>query len=263
MRNAVDRLRDYCQTLSTRSFSARGSLVVRCEQCHLAKFACLCPWQLSMPSKIEFILLMHRKEVYKTTNTGRLIADMFPDSTHAFLWDRTEPSTALVQQLNNKQRNIMIVFPDNHHVQSTSEHKTQATERETKKKTHEEKTKNNEHAALTVVLLDGTWKQASRMMRLSPWLQHLPRLALTVNKPKNHYIRQAKHQDQLATAQAAAYILEQHNETDAARCLEHYFSIFNQHCIATRRNITPIIGESHNFLKRRIDIKTCATHSQQ
>ncbi|HTF84197.1 MAG TPA: DTW domain-containing protein, partial [Cellvibrio sp.] len=73
--NKYEQLRHRCRLESTRDFNARGKSVVRCESCQLASFACLCQWRPQSMSECDFVLLMHRDEVFKPTNTGRLIAD--------------------------------------------------------------------------------------------------------------------------------------------------------------------------------------------
>jgi DTW domain-containing protein YfiP len=232
--NSFQQLQTYCRTLSTREFKARGSLVERCNNCMMAKFACFCEWKKPQNCELEFILIMHRNEVHKPTNTGRLIADIFPENTQAFLWDRTEPSANLLDAINDNSRQTVLLFPsDNAQTLLSTQEKTQPQK------------------PLRIVLLDGTWKQASKMARLSKWLQHLPHVTInTDNLPPINYIREAPEEDQLSTAQAAACALADVGERAAAEGLYHYFGVFNQHSKATRKNITPEIGESHIFLEK-------------
>lgn len=109
--NAFHRLRTRRLAEATREFMARGKSVVRCELCQLAKTACICPWRPTRASGCEFVLLMHRDEVLKPTNSGRLIADVFPAHTHAFCWSRTEPDVELLRLLNDPARLCLLVFP--------------------------------------------------------------------------------------------------------------------------------------------------------
>ena len=60
-----------------------------------------------------------------------------------------------------------------------------------------------------LVLLDGTWRQSRRLMRQSPWLQALPRLALTAQPPSRYAIRKAHAPHQLSSLEAAALALAQ------------------------------------------------------
>ena len=54
----------------------------------------LCSTTLAQ-AKSRFCLLMFDTEPMKPSNTGRLIADILPDTT-AFQWSRTEPSQDLL-----------------------------------------------------------------------------------------------------------------------------------------------------------------------
>lgn len=263
MTHAVDQLREFCLRTSTRPFKARGSSVVRCKRCMMAQSACICPWQTQQTIPLEFILIMHRKEVYKTTNSGRLIADLFPEQTHAFLWDRTKPDPALLELLSDDRYHTRVLFPEDG-VDEAEEQREDGGEEGREERIKEEKTSEIESANTSnkpdkpqrIVLLDGTWKQASRMVRLSQWLKTLPRISIHPEQQSHTYIRQAIREGQLSTAQAAACLLKEQGLETASDTLHHYFAVFNQHCIATRRNITPEITESHRYLQARVDAQT-------
>ncbi|MGM9516672.1 tRNA-uridine aminocarboxypropyltransferase [Roseateles sp. DB2] len=60
-----------------------------------------------------------------------------------------------------------------------------------------------------LVLLDGTWRQSRQLLRNSPWLQTLPRLALTATPPSRYVIRKAHAPHQLSSLEAAALALGQ------------------------------------------------------
>ncbi len=236
MNHSLEALRDHCLSIATRPFKARGSIIKRCGACMMGTNSCICQWRRSLSCQLEFILIMHRKEVLKPTNTGRLIADTFPHNTQAFLWDRTEPSSDLLNAINDPSKNIMVLFPSTTALPLTSYMSSQQTQKHDK--------------PMTIVLLDGTWKQASKMMRLSPWLQHLSHAAITIEAlPSVDFIRKAQGTEQLSTAQAAAYSLMNVGELQAGEALHHYFTIFNEHCKATRRNMSPVKGESHRHLE--------------
>jgi DTW domain-containing protein YfiP len=226
------------QSKSQKEFKARGSSVTRCINCLMAEFACFCQWKVNLSSSLHFVLIMHSKELYKPTNSGRLIADLFPHSTNIFLWSRTDIDQRLISILSDKARQPILLFPE---TEPTNQQQTQAISLGSTDNT----VANNK--PITLILLDGTWKQAARMARLSPWLKNIPRLAIEPNT-NDTYIRQAASKQQLSTAQAASYALNYFDETQNAKALRHYFSVFNHHCVATRANKTPTITSSHDFL---------------
>ncbi len=60
-----------------------------------------------------------------------------------------------------------------------------------------------------LVLLDGTWRQSRQLLRASPWLQDLPRLALRTTPASRYAIRKAHAPHQLSSLEAAALALAQ------------------------------------------------------
>lgn len=64
-------------------------------------------------------------------------------------------------------------------------------------------------AGLRLVVLDATWRKSRRMLYESPWLQGLPRLALTAPPPSRYHVRRARGDDQRSTFEAAVLALAQ------------------------------------------------------
>ncbi len=66
----------------------------------------------------------------------------------------------------------------------------------------------------TLVVVDGTWPQSRKLLRVSPWLTSLPRVAFEPPRPANYRIRRAKRPEfEVSTIEAIAYAL-QHLEPD-------------------------------------------------
>lgn len=108
--NAVLQLRAERIARATRPFLARGNRVRRCQRCLLPEKLCLCSTITPAQAKSHFCLLMFDTEPMKPSNTGRLIADILPD-TVAFQWSRTEPSQDLLDLVQNPDYQPMVVFP--------------------------------------------------------------------------------------------------------------------------------------------------------
>jgi len=232
-------LRERCMAESTTEFSARGKSVIRCEHCQLAVYACICNWQPQLESRSEFVLLFHRIEVFKPTNTGRLIADAFPAQSHAFCWSRTEPERALLNLLHDEARQCFIVFP--------------ADTPEAKEKSREVFSKLPDNQKIkTFILLDATWKQSGRMFHLSRWLENVPCVALPEGALRGYAVRKSHQDNYLSTAEAAALCLQLAGEEKNSQVLLDYFQLFNEHYLATRGCYPPVIGAVH---QRLADIK--------
>ena len=220
---------------STKPFKAKGSSVNRCSTCLLGDFACMCAWKVQSSSSIDIVLILHRAEICKPTNTGRLIQDIFPEQTYAFCWDRLNPSKDLLNLLGDKDRECVLIFPVDtlkfpHRAIKTLEE----IQRSTKKS--------------TLVFLDGTWRQASKMFRSSQWLMNVPSLNLNISVLKQYKMRKSQQTHQLSTAEAACMALSSFDLNRESHILHHYFQVFNEHYLATRNNTKPNEIPSHHFL---------------
>lgn len=61
----------------------------------------------------------------------------------------------------------------------------------------------------TLVVVDGTWPQSRKLLRVSPWLASLPRVAFEPPRPGNYRIRRAKRPEfEVSTIEAIAYALQ-------------------------------------------------------
>ncbi len=234
--NQYLQLRAQRLALSTREFLARGKSVVRCDACQLAVFACLCPWRPELVARSEFVLLMHTDEVFKPTNTGRLIADILPRQTHAFCWSRTQPAPELLALLSDPQRRCLIVFPVDASDANAKPRKLIAELPDDGK-------------INTFVVLDGTWKQSGRMFHLSRWLENIPCVILPEALVRGYAVRKSHQEHYLSTAEAASLCLEMAGEPRIANALQDYFQLFNVHYLATRGAVTPVVGELHERMQ--------------
>ena len=235
------RLKQKVISEATKPYSAKGKSVKRCSQCFLGEFACLCPWQVTSSLHIDIILIYHRTEVCRPTNTGRLIADMFPQQTYAFCWDRLSPDPELLAILQDSARDVFLLFPVD---------QEQFPERPVYSPKHVlANPPNRLGQRLTLVLFDGTWRQASRMFRASAWLKPYACLQLDTLKSGEYQVRKAHSENQLSTAEAASQAILELGDEPNARLLQAYFSVFNEHYLATRGNRAPVIGEYHHVLK--------------
>ena len=214
--HAVHALYRYRKSLSTTTFNARGKKVVRCEQCRLAQANCLCQHVKRSKSDSAFLLLMYDTEVLKPSNTGKLIADVV-DDVHAFLWSRTEIDPNLVALINDGNYQPFVVFPAQYANDQQRVYQNEMPELNDKKP--------------LFILLDGSWREAKKMFRKSPYLQQLPVLSIELSEQqsKQYQLRDAALSDQLATAEVASHVLAIANEPQSARHLQLWFNAFNYH----------------------------------
>jgi len=226
-KHAVDQLREDSQAKAMKPFLARGSNAKRCACCLMAKFACFCDHRQAQNSALQFILLYHRDEIHKPTNSGRLIADLFPNQTQAFMWSRTEPEPALLNLLDERKESCTILFPNT----ETAQQQERTVRNQLELVRTEEKT-DKPH---TFVILDGTWKQASKMFHQSEWLKHIPHFEINQAAQRSFLVRHSKHDMQFATAEVTAMLLDSLGYTQQSENLLSYYQAFNQACLNSRK----------------------------
>ncbi|GLS92464.1 hypothetical protein GCM10007916_35360 [Psychromonas marina] len=155
---------------------------------------------------------MYDDEILKPSNTGRLIADIVPD-TFAYIWSRTEPNKEMLALLQDPQWQPVVIFPEEY---SQPERVICA--------------ENNSIANKKplFILLDGSWAQAKKMFRKSPYLDNLPVLSFSPENISRYLVRKAVKDNQLATAEVAALALDYIGEQGNAAQLELLFEVFKE-----------------------------------
>lgn len=216
--HAVAKLRAIRKATSTRPFLARGHQVKRCERCRLDENYCICNWQPKVDTSVGICLLMYDSEPFKPSNTGWLIADIVKD-THAFSWTRVGDMQAVKDLLKDDSWQPYIVFPGEY---AQPERVNQQLIKTTKKP--------------LFILLDGTWPEARKMFRKSPYLDNLPVLSLTPEQYSRYQLRRSTNNMHLCTAEVAALCLELANENVAASALNTWLDLFTQHYLAARES---------------------------
>lgn len=209
--HAVARLREQALAEATRPFRARGIKMRRCAACMLPPERCICALRPQLVAGVSFCLLMHRLEPLKPTNTGRLIAECLAD-TRAYVWSRTEPDQGLLDLLQDPQWQPLLVFPGEYAADGQAVcHQIEAAEGKRP----------------LLIIIDATWNQARKMVRMSPWLRALPLLHVQPQQVSRYRLRRSCQAEHLCTAEVAVACLELAGEQDAASGLDDYFDTFN------------------------------------
>ncbi|TMP54689.1 MULTISPECIES: DTW domain-containing protein [unclassified Pseudoalteromonas] len=219
LKNSVLALRAQQISESRREFNARGGKMDRCDQCLIAKHYCICEGAEYASCNAAVCLLMYHNESFKPSNTGRLIAEIVPDN-YAFRWDRTSPDPALLALLNNDKYQPFVIFP--------------AEDVETDRVVTQVETHAGKQPLF--IFLDGTWREAKKMIRKSPYLDNLPVLSITSEKLSDYRLRVAPHAHQLGTAEVAIMVLALAGEVDASTKLEQHFIKFRDAYLLGKRN---------------------------
>jgi DTW domain-containing protein YfiP len=159
-------------------------------------------------------------EPLKPSNTGWLIADVVPD-TFAFGWARTDVDPALIALLTAPQWQPYVVFPESF---AEPERVVHAVEHSTAKRP-------------LFILLDGTWDEARKMFRKSPYLQGFPVLSLHPEQMSRYRLRRAQSDAHFCTAEVGALCLDLSGDTTAAGALNAYFDLFTDHYLKAKQQL--------------------------
>jgi DTW domain-containing protein YfiP len=85
------------------------------------------------------------------------------------------------------------------------------------------------------VLLDGTWAEARKMFRKSPYLDHLPVLSLQPDQISNYQLRRSNRDDHFCTSEVAGLCLALAGESHAAQTLKAYLDVFSTHYLHAKQ----------------------------
>ena len=164
-------------------------------------------------------------EALKPSNTGWLVADVVAD-TFAFGWARTEVDPALLALLVDEQWQPYLVFPGEFAAP--------------------ERVVTEVHASMTkrplFVLLDGTWPEARKMFRRSPYLDKLPVLSLQSEQLSSYKLRRSQRDAHFCTSEVAAMCLALAGDSLAAQALEAYLDVFTHHYLQAKQQL-PVDGD--------------------
>lgn len=244
MINAVARLRSACLTSNTaRPYLDRGSpRKERCAGCRLPPSHCMCALRPVVPTRAGVCLIMAEFEPLKPSNTGWLIADVVPD-TFAFGWSRLQVDPGLLALLADPQWQPYVVFPG-----EFAEPERVVTEllpagRDVAMGAHAGVPDGAPEGAPAprplFVLLDGTWSEARKIFRKSPYLNRYPVLSLQPEQLSRYRLRRSSHEHHFCTSEVAALCLALAGDLHAAQTLEAYLEVFSNRYLRARQSLPP------------------------
>jgi DTW domain-containing protein YfiP len=187
---------------------------------------CLCALRPVVPTQVGMCLLMADIEPLKPSNTGWLIADVVAD-TAAFGWSRTEVDPALLAMLADPQWQPYLVFPG----------EFVAAERVVTEVLPTDGRAGKDAKRPLFVLLDGTWSEARKMFRKSPYLNHLPVLSLQPEQLSSYRLRRSTRDDHFCTSEVVALCLALAAEPQAAEVLDAYLEVFTCHYLNAKQQL--------------------------
>ncbi len=160
-----------------------------CAACLRPQTACICGCVQTVASQVEVLILQHPNEVQHAKGTARLLHLCLPNSR--LMAGEIFDETALHQLLYADNKTPVLLYPRQNEAQAAFDDSTLP---------------NN----IRLVVLDATWQNSRRLLRLNPALHALPCVAFQNPAPTRYRaIRIAYAPHQLSTLEATGAMLAQ------------------------------------------------------
>ena len=142
---------------------------------------CICDLIPRVETRTRLVLLIHRSEDRKPTNTGRLAAECLPNSEVVVRGHQSQPSTIPRSSAGSTP---VLLFP----FEGARDLRDFA----------------RTAGPLTLIVPDGTWRQASKVRNRVPGVRDIPCVTLPPDVPSTYRLRSEAHETGLATIEAIA-----------------------------------------------------------
>ncbi|MFB2682456.1 tRNA-uridine aminocarboxypropyltransferase [Shewanella mangrovisoli] len=157
-----------------------------CPHCSYPLTACLCDHVQPIQPQTQLVVLQHPSEVEHKKNSVKVLSLVIPN-TQVYVGE-TEADFALLRgQLMDCGRPVYLVYPSELSVSV-------------------EQQRLNTDCVL--LLIDGTWRKAFKILQLNSWLAQLPAVHLAEGYASRYKIRKSSRSDSLSTLEASAYMLK-------------------------------------------------------
>ncbi|MVX63279.1 DTW domain-containing protein [Clostridium chromiireducens] len=180
-----------------------------CNKCGLPKINCVCNIVPEVKTKAKIWILSTEKEFYRPSNTARILKLVNPESTEIILWERTISPTELIKNIEDELYDVYLVFPEeNKNIQNEN---------------FECRISNRTPA---FIILDGTWKEAKKILRKSDYIKDIPKISLNPNYKSEYTLRRGIEDGNLCTIEAAIEVLKLTNDLESAKIIKEAFHLF-------------------------------------
>lgn len=157
-----------------------------CPHCRYPLTACLCVHVQPIQPQTQLVVLQHSSEVEHKKNSVKVLSLVIPN-TQVYVGETEADFALLREQLMDCGRPVYLVYPS---AQSVSVEQQRL------------------NTDCVLLLLDGTWRKAFKILQLNPWLAQLPAVHLAEGYASRYKIRKSSRSDSLSTLEASAYMLK-------------------------------------------------------
>ncbi|PIW62952.1 tRNA-uridine aminocarboxypropyltransferase [Shewanella sp. CG12_big_fil_rev_8_21_14_0_65_47_15] len=156
-----------------------------CPTCRYPLDTCLCAHVQPIYPQTQLLILQHPSEVEHKKNSVRVLSLVVPD-TQVYVGETQDDFAVLQSELARCDKPIYLVYPS----QQSVSVETQPIP-----------------ADCVLLLIDGTWRKAFKILQLNPWLAQYPAVHLAEGYESRYKIRKSSRSDSLSTQEASAYML--------------------------------------------------------
>jgi DTW domain-containing protein YfiP len=150
----------------------------RCERCRCTPRWCICEGFEAVDSPLQVDVLIHKREYWRPTSTGRLINRVVTGSRGHIFWQEKPPSRESVVR---PDRELWILHPRG-----------------------EEPPGDADPSKVQALLLDGSWSEAGSMLEVvGKWGR---RISLPMSGPSRYWLRNAPGAGKYATVEALMFL---------------------------------------------------------
>lgn len=167
--------------------SRRDNAAHRCERCLMHASLCICTLLPPLETRTRLVLVIHRNEERKPTNTGRLGVLSMRNSE---LWVRGRPGEPTPRFACDDGTRPLLLFP---HVDAVPLESVAVV--------------SGDDRPVTLIVPDGNWRQASKVRGRVSGLGDVPCVSLPIAAPSTYRLRSEAHPFGLATIEAIARAL--------------------------------------------------------
>jgi DTW domain-containing protein YfiP len=192
----------------------RNNVGLRCRRCRLHGSLCLCPLLPRVETRTRLVLVIHRAEDRRSSNTGRLAAECLVNSEVIVRGDAGRPSAPLVFPEGSRP---LLLFP---HDDAAPLAPIAGDDR-----------------PVTLIVPDGNWRQASKVRQRVPGLHRVPCVCLPAGAPSIYRLRAEAHPHALATIEAIARALGVLEGEGARLALERVFRTMVERTLWSRGDL--------------------------
>lgn len=181
----------------------------RCPRCWIVRRHCLCAHVPRLETRSNVVVVRHKQEAWKSTNTVRIAGLALPRLTLVeFGVDLAATAAALAPLVDGD--GVYLVYPSDTAATWPAE------------------------APRRLVFLDGTWRQTRRMLKKLPVLAALPRLALPDKDAGVIRLRRPTFAGGRSTLEAIADALALLDHDEAAAALDALHARYVEHVLRAR-----------------------------